>query len=236
MASRKEEKEARRAERLAAEQAARKREQTRQRLLIGGGVLAGLIAIAAVVLVVASGGGDDSGGADGQTGPSVPIPARQVTDLTQAARRAGCVVRRFSSEGRGHLGSETAVNNNYRTNPPTSGTHRPTPAEDGIYAPGNEPDKENLVHTLEHGRIQYQYAPGTPARRIQQLETLFAEPLRGVSGYHQLVLRNNTNMPYAVAAVAWTRYAACERFTDATFDVFRAFREQFVDRAPEQVP
>ena len=101
---------------------------------------------------------------------------------------------------------------------------------------GNEPDKENWVHSLEHGRILYQYAPGTPARRISQLETLFNEPLKGVSGYHQLVLQNDTKMPFAVAAVAWTHYAACEKFTDKSFDVFRAFRERFVDKGPEIVP
>jgi hypothetical protein len=236
MASRKDEKEARRAERVAAEQAEHSKHARQQRLLIGGGVLGGGAALVVIVLLLLSGGGDKAGGGTETPNTSVPIPARQITDLDAAAKKAGCVVRTFPSEGREHLASNTAVNNNYKTNPPTSGNHRPIPAEDGVYATGNEPDKENWVHTLEHGRIEYQYAPGTAQKRIDQLQTLFAEPFKGASGYHQLVFQNNTNMPFAVAGVAWTHYVGCKKFTDATFDALRAFRDRFVDKGPELIP
>jgi hypothetical protein len=234
MASRKEEKEARRAERLAAENAAKAKNARQQRLMIGGGVLGAIIAIAVVALLATSGGSTD--GQTAKPNTSVAIPARQITDLDAAAKKAGCEFKTFPSEGREHLPSATAVNNNYKTNPPTSGNHRPVWAEDGIYARGNEPDKENWVHSLEHGRIEFQYAPGTPTKRINQLQTLFAEPFKGDSGYHQLVLQNNTHMPYAVAAVAWTHYVGCKKFTDASFDALRAFRERFIDKGPEIVP
>jgi hypothetical protein len=236
MASRKEEKEARRAERLAAENAEKAKNARQQRLMIGGGVLGALIAVAVVALLITSGGSSTDGQNTEKPNTSVAIPARQITDLAAAAKKAGCEFKTFPSEGRTHLADENAVNNNYKTNPPTSGNHRPTPAEDGVYAPGNEPDKENWVHTLEHGRIEFQYAKGTPQKRIDQLQTLFAEPFKGASGYHQMVLENNTNMPYAVAAVAWTHYVGCKKFTDDSFDALRAFRERFVDKGPELIP
>lgn len=235
MASRKEEKEARRAQRLEAENAEKSKKARQQRLLIGGGVLGGLIALALLALLITSSGGTD----DKKTvkpNTSVAIPARQITDLTAAAKKAGCEFKTFPSEGRTHFADDKGINKDYKTNPPTSGTHRPTPAEDGVYAPGNEPAKENWVHTLEHGRIEYQYAKGTPQKRIDQLQTLYAEPFKGSSGYHQMVLENNTNMPYAVAAVAWTHYVGCKKFTDASFDALRAFRERFVDKGPELIP
>lgn len=238
MASRKEEKEARRAERLAAENAEKAKHARQQRLLIGGGVLGVIAALAVIVVLVAGGSSGDSDSAGGTETPdtSVPIPARQIADLEEAAKAAGCDFKTFPSEGREHFADDNGVNKNYKTNPPTSGEHRPTPAEEGIFAPGNEPAKENWVHNLEHGRILFQYAPGTPQKRIAQLETLYSEPFKGVAGYHQMVFQNNTKMPYAVAGVAWTHYVGCEEFTDETFDVLRAFRERFVDKGPELIP
>jgi hypothetical protein len=236
MASRKEEKEARRAERLAAEKAEQSRNARQQRLIIGGGVLGAIIAIAVVALLITSSGSSEDGQGTVKPNTSVAIPARQITNLDEAAKKAGCEFKTFPSEGRTHFADDKGINKNYKTNPPTSGEHRPTPAEDGVYAPGNEPAKENWVHTLEHGRIEFQYAPGTPQKRIDQLQTLYAEPFKGSSGYHQMVLQNNTNMPYAVAAVAWTHYVGCKKFTDASFDALRAFRERFVDKGPELIP
>lgn len=239
MASRQEEKERRRQERMEREQAEARKAAMRRRLQLVFGGLLGLAAIGAVVAVIAGGGSDEAGGDDGPAktaSSNTPIPAQQIADLDEAAKKAGCVVKTFPSEGRNHLSGDDATFDKYKTNPPTSGTHRPRWAEDGVYEPGNEPDVENWVHSLEHGRIIFQYAPGTPQKRISQLETLFNEPTKGQEGYHQLVFRNNSKMEFAVAAVAWTHYAACEEFTDETFDVFRAFRARFIDKGPEFVP
>lgn len=236
MASRKDEKEARRAERVAAEKAEHAQQARKQRLLIAAGVLSVIAVIALAALLISSSGSSEDGEDTAEPNTSVPIPARQITDLDEAAKAAGCEFKTFPSEGREHFGDDKGVNDAYKTNPPTSGEHRPTPAEEGIFAPGNEPAKENWVHNLEHGRILYQYAPGTPQKRIDQLQTLYAEPFKGTSGYHQMVLQNNTKMPFAVAGVAWTHYVGCEEFTDETFDVLRAFRERFVDKGPELIP
>jgi hypothetical protein len=238
VASRKEEKERLRQEREERQRAEASKAASRRRLqLVGGGVL-GIVAVAAVIgAIVSSSGGDDSSAAGGESAyKTAAIPARKVTDFNQALKASGCFYKNYPSEGRTHLPSDTATNNNYKTNPPTSGNHRPTPAADGVYAPANTPDKENYVHTLEHGRIELQYAPNAPQRVKDQLNTLFNEENRGGKGYHMLLFQNNTNMPYEVAATAWTQLIGCKTVNDKTWDALRAFRDRFLDKGPELIP
>ena len=239
MASRQEEKERRRAQRIAEEEKARAATRRARRLqMIGGGVLVAAIVVVAAVLISSNGSrssGDTSPTA--ATGTRVPIPKpgplASADKLPQAASAAGCVVKTFPDEGNTHV--TTTVN--YKTNPPTSGNHNPTPAQDGIYAPGNTPTKEHFVHTLEHGRIEIQYRPGTPKHTRDQLETLFNEPMHGLPGYKMLLFQNNTNMPYAVAATAWTHLLGYPRMNAKVFDAIRAFRAAYTDKAPEsQIP
>jgi Protein of unknown function (DUF3105) len=242
VSSRQEEKERRRREREEREQAEASKAAGRRRLqLVAGGVLA-LVAIAAVIAaVVSSGGSDDSKGASAGTGSSgtykeASLPARATTDFDAAVKAAGCTYKNYPSEGREHFPSDEGVNNKYKTNPPTSGEHRPTPADDGIYAPDNTPAKENYVHTLEHGRIEFQYSPDAPQAVRNQLFTLANEKVKGVEGYHTLLFQNNTNMPYEVAATAWTQLLGCKTVNAKTWDALRAFRDRFVDKGPEIIP
>jgi uncharacterized protein DUF3105 len=229
MSSRQEEKEARRQERLSQEQAdARAAARLRRVQLVLGGLI-GVAAVVGIVFAVAGSGGE---GPKRNPGDTVAIPPQKVTNLAAAARAAGCVVRSYPEYGHDH--TKQAVK--YRTNPPTSGDHNPVWAEDGIYAPGKEPGKEHWVHSLEHGRIITMYRPGTSKRQISQLETLFDEEFNGSSGYHQLLLQNNTKMPYAVAAVAWRRFVGCKTFNPRIFDAIRAFRTKFVDQGREFIP
>jgi hypothetical protein len=234
VSSRAQEKEARRQERLAREAEEKRRAERNRRLQIVGGVILGVAVIAAIVIAVvaSSGGSDDSKPkSSGKANPevkAVPLPPRKTTDLFAAAKAAGCVVRTFPNEGRQHITGKGT----YRTNPPTSGNHNPVPAEDGDYSGQQSPAPENYVHTLEHGRIEFQYAPGTPAKVIGQLRTLFAEQ----GSYHDLLFQNNTNMPYQVAATAWTHLIGCKQVNDKVWDALRAFRIRYTDQAPEQIP
>jgi hypothetical protein len=224
MASRKEEKERLRQEREQAEQAARASESRRKRL---GIVLGGLLAVAVVAIVAFAllSGGDDS---DKPRGPVTngDLPRTETEDLKEAVKAAGCVDKTWPDEGNQHLPNQKATFDDYKTNPPTSGTHRPPPAAfDGVYEPGNTPAKENWVHTLEHGRVIFQYKPGTPANRIKQLETLMNEGVNGQpGGFKTVLMENNTGMKAAVAALAWRRSVTCDDFNDKVFDAFRAFR------------
>jgi type II secretory pathway pseudopilin PulG len=221
MSSRAEEKERRRREREEQEEAARRAASRRRAFQVGGGALAVIAVIAVVALLVLGGGGDDE---------STAADASAVREQAQAA---GCTFREFRSEGRDHTNDPV---DNYRTNPPTSGAHNPLPAQDGIYAPGNEPNKENWVHALEHGRIIFQYKPGTPRATVDRLRALAQEELEGSAGYHTLVMQNNTKMRPALAAVAWTRSLTCPRLDDASAEAMRSFRTAYTDKAPEFVP
>ena len=237
MSSRQEEKERRRREREEREQAEAGKAASRRRLQLAGGAVLGLVAIGAVVAAIAaSGGGGDSKADSGSSYGTASIPARKTTNFNQAVTASGCEFKTYPSEGRTHLPSDTAVNNGYKTNPPTSGNHRPTPAQDGVYAAGNSPAKENFVHTLEHGRIELQYSPKASKTVRDQLNALFNEKVKGVAGYHEMLFENNTDMPYEVAATAWTHIIGCKTVNDKTWDALRAFRDRFVDKGPELIP
>jgi len=234
MASRAEEKERRRQERLAQEEADRKATARTRRLQLAGGALLAVAAIVAVVVAVAAGGGTSSSSGPSPSdsaSSSVKLPVRKTTDLAAAAKAAGCVVKSFPLEGRDHV--TTTVT--YHTNPPTSGNHNPNPSEDGFY-PNGAPPKERNVHALEHGRIEMQWKPGTPQNVIDTLQAIFNEPLKGKSGYHQLLYENNTGMPFEVAAASWQHYLGCPKWNANVIDAIRAYREQYVDKGPEFIP
>ena len=174
VSSRQEEKQRRREERIAREQAEKAAAARAQRLRLGGAVLAGIAVIAVVVLLVSGviGGSDSSGDETAATptaAPDVKLPEQTIGDLNAAAKAAGCKLTNPPIEGRNHEQKDfTAAD--YKTNPPTSGNHFPDWYQDGVYPPGGTPNLGKLVHTLEHGRIDVQYKPGTPDHTVAQLE------------------------------------------------------------------
>jgi hypothetical protein len=180
------------------------------------------------VLLITSGGGDDAG----SSAAKAALPPRQIENLSEAARAAGCKLNQYKDEGSSHTTDPVT----YKENPPTSGDHDPTPSREGIYGAGNPPDVEQSVHALEHGRVNIQYKPGTPKLRIDQLSALFEEKVQGISGYKTLVFENQTEMPSAVAATAWTKSLTCPSWNDKVFDAIRAFRQDNVDKGPESIP
>ena len=236
MASRQEEKEARRKERIERERKDAAAAARRKRLQLVGGGLLGLVAIAAVVVAIlaASGGGDDEQEASAPAAGSAAaqLPEQQTTDMAAAARAAGCTLTNPAFEGASHEQKDFAASD-YKTNPPTSGTHFPEWYDDGVYAPGTTPNLGMLVHTLEHGRIDVQYKPGTPKHTVAQLEALLAEQS---DGYHMLLYENTTDMPVQIAATAWGHSLTCPQFNNQVFDALRTFRTQYIDKGPEDVP
>jgi hypothetical protein len=228
MSSRQEEKQRRREERLAAERAAAESAARRKRMGLAVGGLLVAAAVAAVIVAVTAGGG-------GGTKSSKPAKPNQAEKLVLAkAQAAGCQAQTFPMYGRTHVDGKVK----YQTNPPTSGNHNPVPASDGIYDPGGTPQVEKLVHAMEHGRIEFQYRPGLPAGQRVQLEGLMKEAgMQGrPAGYNQLLFQNTTQMPYAVAATAWTHLIGCPRFAgEATLNALRAFRDAYTDKGPELI-
>jgi hypothetical protein len=235
VSSRQEEKQRRREERLAREREEQARAAQRQRLRLVGGAVAGLAVIAVVVLLVSGTLGGDSSAKEGsapKASSDVTLPEQKIGNLAEAAKAAGCKLSNPAIEGRGHE-TKNFTAADYKTNPPTSGSHYPEWYQDGVYEPGGTPNLGMLVHTLEHGRIDVQYKPGTSKSTVAKLEALLAEQS---DGYHMLLFQNTTNMGAQVAATAWGHSLACPQFNDKVFDAIRTFRSAYIDKGPESVP
>jgi hypothetical protein len=235
---RKQQKEALRREREARERQAR--EAQRRKRMVGFGAAGLLVVAALVVLGVVAAGGSGSGGEDEAAAQVLPdggsVPEQQEFDLAAAAEAAGCELRSVRARSREHTGS-LSERVEYDTNPPTSGRHYQFPAEDGAY--GEPPQDEQLVHTLEHGRVIIWFKPSLPEDQRADLKALFDEDS------YQMVLTPRRNMPYAVAASAWNRdpvpngtgrLLTCDRVTPELFDALRAFRDEHRSNGPEPIP
>jgi hypothetical protein len=236
VADRRDQKEALRAQRVERERAAAAA-QRRRRLVIYA--VAGVIALAAAGLAAAFtlGGGDGEPQTGGLPDGS-EVPARRETNLQRAAEAAGCVLRRETAEGEAeHREGDIS----YRDRPPHSGPHNPVPAEDGAYS--EAPPQEQLVHSLEHGRIVVQFRPDVSDEVKGGLKALFDE-----DPVHVILVPDQSGMKWAVAATAWTdpdaggpkpsygRTLGCPEMNDRVYDALRAFRDSFRDRGPEYVP
>lgn len=233
MASRKEEKERLKAERLERERQAQSAE--RRKRLVGygaGGVLAAGVIVALLVVILAGGNGEgaSAGGAEPAGGSEYPegsVPAQETTELQDAVKAADCRLRENESEGNEHVPPDTQVE--YDANPPNSGDHFAVPADDGAYT--EAPETGALIHSLEHGRIFMQFDPAAPESVKGDLKALYDE-----DPYHMIIAPNDTDMPYEVAATTWTRTLACPEMNEQVFDAIRAFRDEYRDEGPEFVP
>ena len=248
MASRKEEKERLRKARLDAE---RREASDAQRRLMLGYLVAGLLAaavLAGLVIAIANGGGGGGGDAGPEEAHIVPEtgtppegvepdgregtapPAIQHADLAEAAKVANCDLQLdLPDEGNSHL-KPNEDPPDYETTPPTSGNHIVPPLQtaDGAYL--DPVDPINFVHSLEHGRVEIQYAPDLSEEQQLMLKGVFDESPAG------MLMFPNPDMPYDVAVTAWTQLATCKKFDDGVIDVIRDFRDTYRGQGPEAVP
>lgn len=208
----------------------------KRRLMIGygvAGVVGILVVIGIIAVIVSAANKNDSGNAhinqqsgstngiqpDTRTGTTVA--AVKVTDLKEAAKKAGCDLRLdLPEEGHEHI-PPTAPTPEYKTNPPTSGNHVEPPFQQADGAYKEMPQEIDMVHSLEHGRIEFQYSPDLS--ESEQLEMVgMYDSLYGAS-----LLFPNENMPYAVAATGWRSLIGCNEFKgEITLDALRDFAKQ----------
>jgi Protein of unknown function (DUF3105) len=205
----------------------------RRRLMVGYG-LAGVIGLAVligIVVAIVSAASENDGGnshivqASGSTNGVQPdersgadVPPPKVVSLKKAAKIAGCDLRlRLRDEGNNHL-PQTAQPPEYKTNPPTSGNHVEPPYQQADGAYSEMPRELDMVHSLEHGRLQIQYSPDLPESEQLELIGLYD------TMYGATLLFPNENMPYAVAATTWTNLIGCNKYKGAiTLDAIRDF-------------
>jgi hypothetical protein len=246
----KSERERRREERLAAEKAASDSQRRRLMLTyVGAGALT-LVVVVGLVLVLA-GGNDDSGvnaadfpenahiqpqsGSVNGVAPDdregTPPPTLAQGDLQTAAKAAGCELQLdLKDEGNTHIKPSDPVPK-YDTNPPTSGNHIVPPLQQADGAYSEFPQPVRFLHSLEHGRIEIQYSPDLSEADQLALKGVFDESPDG------MLLFPNPDMPYEIAATAWTQLMGCKTFKGAaTLDAIRDFRDVYRGRGPENVP
>jgi Protein of unknown function (DUF3105) len=217
----------------------------RRRLMIGYGVagIVGLAVLAGIVAIILSAANKNDGGeahivqATGSTNGIQPDersgtkpPAQKVTNLQKAAKEADCDLRlNLPNEGRTHL-PPTAATPEYKTNPPTSGNHVEPPYQQADGAYKEMPLELDIVHSLEHGRMEIQYSPDLSESAQLELIGLYD------TMYGATLLFPNENMPYEVAATTWTNLIGCNEYKGAiTLDAIRAFGKATWGKSPEPV-
>ena len=178
-------------------------------LLLGG--------VAAAVLLL-------TGGDDKDKEEKADLPREGPPALVEAAEAAGCAAITEPSEGDQHV----EVPPRHRSNPPHSGDHDLTPANDGRY--DKQPPIEQLVHSLEHSRIIMWHKPGDREVADELLEIGNTDPER------MILTPNETGMEYQVAASAWTHLLGCPEWNDEVPAAVEAFRDAYRDKGPELVP
>ncbi len=235
MANRREE------ERERLRQARQDREQkqagsAKRRLMIGygaAGVVGIIVLIGIVAVIVSAANKNDSGNAHisqqaGSTNGIQPdtrsgttVAAVKVTNLKEAAKKAGCDLRlHLKEEGHEHI-APTAPTPEYETNPPTSGNHVEPPFQQADGAYKETPKEIDIVHSLEHGRLEIQYSPDLSDSAQLELVGLYD------TMYGATLLFPNDNMPYEVAATSWRNLLGCNEYKgQITLDAIRDFGKQ----------
>ena len=198
---RKAKREAARQERIAA---ARKRQQAKRRKQI----------LIAIVLLIAIGGG---------VWFAVQRSQGERAAFAAAAEAAGCgPIESHEDEGQQHLAPNEQYSD-YETNPPTSGPHRLQPAPWGSYR--EAPERETLVHNMEHGGVVIFYKDLTDAE-IDELDEFADSHVDGVIS----VPDSEIEKPVAIAS--WRHSQQCEELNTTAIEGF--IRER-CNKGPEKV-
>lgn len=129
----------------------------------------------------------------------------------------------FPNEGATHVPDGIKVE--YRTNPPSSGSHYGKAAEWGVY--DKELQDEQLVHNLEHGGVWISYKPSISQDEIKKLEDL-------VKSYRSKVIltpREKNDSP--IALVSWGRVYKIDLFDE---NMINNYIKKYKNTGPEIVP
>lgn len=142
----------------------------------------------------------------------VSLPPVEETELDNAARAAGCELRR---ERRGE-----------RLNPPVSGAPGVAPARAGVYE--DAPDIGSLVSALRRGVIVIHVRGDIDDAFIEDLRSVHAAAPNGT-----IVTPNETGMRYEIGVTAYRRLLACERVSEASIEALLLFRGRYLGSGPD---
>jgi hypothetical protein len=163
--------------------------------------LAGAAVVAGLAIVVLD---------DGESG-DVALPPIRETQLADAAREAGCELRRLRRGA--------------RTDPAVEGPPSAQAAHAGVY--DEPPDSGSLVAALRRGVVVIHFHPDLDGGRIDELRDIQESAPNGT------ILTPNATMAYEVAATAYRRILGCPRATDASLEAALLFHGRFLGSGPE---
>jgi hypothetical protein len=147
--------------------------------------------------------------------------------LTSAAQAEPAPIEHFADEGHTHVAVGTAIT--YKNDPPTSGSHYPSPAAVGFY---DTPQQNGfLVHALEHSNIIIYYDPAQV--RPETLTALKALAAKYTNSFAGVIVTPRTDATYEVIATAWQNWVRQKTY-DAT--QMQQFIDLYRGKGPEQVP
>ena len=148
---------------------------------------------------------------------------REFRRLAEQGQPALSQVRTVASEGLAHhvpQGSRI----DYKTEPPTTGAHYPSPSAPGYYEKPQLPG--NLVHALEHGNIviYYDHPSAGSLHRLKDWASRYQDPWAGV------IVTPMPGIGEEIILTAWTEELRLQRF-DAPSAA--AFIDRFRGHGPE---
>lgn len=157
----------------------------------------------------------NDGNAPADTSPKGTPQSEQSVDITGQ-------VEEFEIEGANHIAAgQTGVE--YKTNPPTSGSHWPNAAEWNFY--DDELTDEQLVHNLEHGGIWISYKD-LSEEEINTLKEIEAENKGAV-----IITPREANDARIVVA-SWGRYMKLENIDRESI---QNYINEYINNSPEKL-
>jgi hypothetical protein len=177
-------------------------------------------AVAAVVIVLIAQSSGKAGELNGQE-------KRLLAQAPAAATAAGCsgvkTVPPYnpSSEDRTHIGTAGGPAtmpplSSYRSQPPASGPHNPTPLAAGQYP--DPPPIDQAIHSLEHGAVIIWYDPAAlSTKALTDLQTFFVKKDESgkviIAPYNYPAQGAAGKLPTGkqMVAVAWHRMETCSK-------------------------
>jgi hypothetical protein len=141
----------------------------------------------------------------------VSLPPIRETQLAEAAKDAGCQLRRARPRE--------------RTDPAVDGPAAPQAARAGFYDAA--PDTPTLVAALRRGVVVIHFRPELDAERVEELREVQEAAPNGT------IVAPNSTMAFEVAATAYRRLLGCPRATDASMEAALLFRGRFLGSGPD---
>ena len=144
-------------------------------------------------------------------GVDAPLPPVRQTELSEAARVAGCELRTQRRE---------------RILRPAVSGPRGVAARPGVYS--RMVDPRALIGAVRAGTIVIHHRPALGDGVLDRLRTIQRAVPAGT------IVAPDADMPYAVAVTGWRRLLGCRRLDAATFDAIRLFRGRFIGSGPDR--